>query len=127
MTVCAAPTILLVEDDPRTACEIASAITHGLPAPGARAVVQPTVALAWAWLAQHPPPALIVIDQFLGGESGLTLAARLQADPRLAAVPRIAYSQAPMAAADRFAICLRKGPGHAGLLAQIARLTQPQR
>ena len=60
-----APTILLVEDDPRIAGAIARAIAEGLPAPSPQLVAWPSASLAWAWLTSQPPPALIVIDQYL--------------------------------------------------------------
>lgn len=118
-----APTILLVEDDPRIAGGIARAIAEGLPAPSPQLVAWPSASLAWHWLTSQPPPALIVIDQYLAdGERGDIFAQRLCDDPRLANVPRIGYSHLPPPATGLFSVCLLKGQSHAGLLAQIVRM-----
>jgi twitching motility two-component system response regulator PilH len=92
------PRLVLVVEDVLAEQKLMVAL---LQRAGYKAVGQASVEAAWAWLEQYGPPALVVADIGLPGESGLDLCRRMRAHPDWREVPVVMCSSRNREA-DRF-------------------------
>ncbi|RYZ42534.1 MAG: response regulator [Myxococcaceae bacterium] len=82
------PTLLIVEDD----SDLRDALVEILTAEGLTTVATATGDEALAWLATHPPPALVILDLWTPRQDGWRLLDTLHLRPTLADVPVVAIS-----------------------------------
>ena len=85
------PHILIVDDD----VALLENISECLTSEGFEVSVARDGAGALARLASRPPPALVIVDQFMPGMTGADLVAHIRSEPALAGVRLVLISGLP--------------------------------